>query len=122
MSVFLDLKTGKMFNTLAELKAFQRKQGEVKASPSLLVANSVEEVKEIPKEEPKEPKEETDQLAEMVHFDSIKGEAEVKINLTREEMVDVLRANGFDGRTTGARVTDEAIAETYMNFITKIKK
>jgi len=117
MSVFLDIGTGKMFDTLAELKAFQRSKGEVLTSPSFLPkeqTNSVEEVKEPVKKEIKE-----EPILEVGEIKKEKDEtiSEIKVNVPRREMIRALREKGVDGRSLRSTATDEAVAEMYIKLI-----
>lgn len=121
MSVFLDVGTGKMFDTLAELKAFQRSKGEATASPSFLPkeqTNSVEEVETV------EQKPEIEEEDSEVEFEGIRegymkksSRAEITVKKSRAEMVEELKGKGVDGRTLGGRASDEHIAEMYMRIV-----
>jgi len=121
MSVFLDIGTGKMFDTLAELKAFQRSKGEVKTSPSFLPkeqTNSVEEVKEpVKKEIKKEIKEEPTLEVGEIKKEKDETISEIKVNVPRREMIRALREKGVDGRSLRSTATDEAVAEMYIKLI-----
>jgi len=93
MSTFLDIQTGRFFNTRAELLAFQR--GEAKASP-LSVSEEKVEVKE-----PEEKKE--------VKVDET---GTITVTLSVEEMKARLKEIGVDGRSLGKK-DDEGIAKMY---------
>ena len=113
MSVFLDSGSGKWFNTLEELKAFQ-KRGASGSSISIKTQQEVGPKKEeatepiIEKDPEIEAKEEKPDIEYSI-------ETGVIINLTPEEMKEELRNSGMDARAY-SRKSDEDLAEFYYKF------
>lgn len=103
MSVYLDVKTKRQFNTLAELKAFQR--GETSVSPE----PSKEEKKPVKQEVKKETVKEEVKDESPVSYESTGA---ISISLSEDEMKDELRSMGYDARSY-ARKTGEDLAEFF---------
>lgn len=104
MSVYLDVKTGKMFNTLPELKAFQAGASAPASKPKEVKV----EVKQDRKQEVEEPKKR-----------GRKGKEEevYKEPLSRDYMIQALIKDGIDPLVLKDDLDDSAIAELYKDII-----
>ena len=122
MSRYIDNQSGQWFDTLAELKVFQR--GEVKPSPQVVskvvpetnsdveVEPEVKETKEVSHEQKVQEEKETE----------VEGKLEasndkISFNLSSEEMRQQLKEAGVDGRTL--RKSDEDLAKLYVEVFNK---
>ena len=113
MSTYYDIKTGKWFDTLADLKAFQR--GEDTASPRSVSKGKVEPPSEEEPVEEQETPDEVDQANEEEPVMEVKESGEISIRLSKDEMEAALREAGVDGRSL--RYKDEtALAHMYANM------
>lgn len=110
MSVFLDPGSGKWFDTLEELKAFQN--GGAKGSP----VSYKEKPKEVvePKKEVKEDPV-VEEAAEETEKEEIDYSDGITVNLTPDEMREELKNAGVDARSF-AKKSDEDLAKFYYNF------
>lgn len=115
MSVYLDNASGKFFNTLSELKAFQRQrenQGEVKTSPSFLPEQNTNSEKEVEKLENPEIEEDVEDIQET-------QEGDIRYP-SRNKMVEKLKDMGFDGRTVRKDTSIEDIKFMYRTHILEL--
>ena len=123
MSRYIDNQSGQWFDTLAELKAFQR--GEVKPSPQVVskvipetnsdveVEPEVNETKEVSNEQEVQKEEEETEVDSKLAFTDEK----ISFNLSPDEMRKQLKDAGIDGRTL--RRSDEDLAKLYVEFFSK---
>lgn len=124
MSVYVDVRTNKWFNTKAELLAFQRErvlreQGkQVPPPPSDTDHTTVPTKREDPSDAPPDfedapVKTETLSIDDMY---SVKGaelqDGKIAISLSVDEMKEYLKETGLDGRTLRGK-TEEEITELY---------
>lgn len=117
MSVYLDVATGKWFDTLPELKAFQR--GEGKPSPLNFDTQVREEVvKEEVKQEQEGKVDVENEAQEEAVFEQAEAPGEIKIKLSRKEMEDKLLEWGVDGRSVKRR-SDERLAQLYWEWVNR---
>lgn len=118
MSTYYDIKTGKWFGTLAELKSFQR--GEDTSSPRFLSPKKEESKPQEPKttgiDVVKDDAEEVqiqqfdEDEEQPIEYDEDSG---VTVKLSREEMTEALRNAGVDGRSLSKK-DDAGIAHMYV--------
>jgi len=121
---FLDIASKRWFNTLAELKSFQR--GE-KTPPSPPIEKEVEKVP-VPEPVVEEPivetvvetvEEEEEDTVEMVDVESDDEgniSTDVKLNMTRNEICEKLESFGVDRRSFN-RKGDAALARMYLKYV-----
>ena len=123
MSRYIDNSSGRWFDTLAELKAFQR--GEASVSPQVVskpkkaeTRSDVEEepkvkvTKEVSNEQEVQEEKETEVERKLEASDN-----KISFNLSSEEMRKQLKEAGIDGRTL--RRSDEELAKLYVEFFNK---
>jgi hypothetical protein len=115
MSTYIDIRSGKWFETRAELRAFQKK-GEVEASP-FFVPNKKRERPasdfDVRTEKPEQNETEPEDLEqENGYHMNIDDDGTIRVKLSRDEMVAALKEAGVDGRSL-AKKDDEGIAHMY---------
>ena len=101
MSVYLDVKSGKMFDTLPKLKAFQAGASAPASKPKEVKVEVKQSVEDAPKKRGRRGKE----------------EEVYKEPLSRDYMITALIQAGIDSLTLKDDLTDDDIANLYKDFI-----
>jgi hypothetical protein len=118
MSVYVDIRTGKWFDTRAELLAYQRARTQAVVSGKKLPGGTQEDTEvRILVPEPQivhndNPASDIEQSVVEHGKEVIKDEDGIKVQLDVETMKERLRENGVDGRRLRSK-TDEEIATMY---------
>jgi thymidylate synthase len=115
MSIYLHLPTGKMVDTLTQLKDLDRKYRENRKGGNKIPPSSYQEKVA---EEPKIIISETEVQEEIVQEVTEPKTDEEKPKKTRQELVEEMKkVYAVDGRTISSKISDEEIQQIYDNII-----